>query len=152
MPTHTVVPCSRSTPPSVFAHVTKSFSLGLARPGRMTMPAADQVDPWRVLFCLELVELGAEHDPVVSATRTARAASGCDSHSVPARPLPTKRATSFKRADARVVHGMVKSSTCGFGRRWGLGLTEDGWKIFHEHESVPFRMDGSARAAIELTP
>jgi ketosteroid isomerase-like protein len=26
------------------------------------------------------------------------------------------------------------------------------WKIAHEHESVPFYMDGSARAAIDLQP
>jgi PhnB protein len=39
-----------------------------------------------------------------------------------------------------------------FRQTMGLGLTGGGWKILHEHESVPFHMDGSARAAIELTP
>jgi PhnB protein len=26
------------------------------------------------------------------------------------------------------------------------------WKIVHEHESVPFYMDGSYKAAVDLTP
>lgn len=30
--------------------------------------------------------------------------------------------------------------------------TADGWKIAHEHGSVPFHMDGSFRAAVDLTP
>ena len=30
--------------------------------------------------------------------------------------------------------------------------TADGWRIVHEHTSVPFYMDGSYRAAIDLTP
>lgn len=35
-----------------------------------------------------------------------------------------------------------------------LGLhQEDGaWRIVHEHESVPFHMDGSYRAAVDLSP
>lgn len=28
----------------------------------------------------------------------------------------------------------------------------DGWRIVHEHESVPFHMDGSFRAAVDLEP
>lgn len=28
----------------------------------------------------------------------------------------------------------------------------DGWRILHEHESVPFHMDGSFRAAVDLVP
>jgi len=28
----------------------------------------------------------------------------------------------------------------------------DAWKIFHEHESVPFYMDGSFKAALDLLP
>lgn len=28
----------------------------------------------------------------------------------------------------------------------------DGWRIVHEHESVPYYMDGSFRAAVDLTP
>jgi ketosteroid isomerase-like protein len=29
---------------------------------------------------------------------------------------------------------------------------KDAWKIVHEHESVPFYMDGSLKAAVDLTP
>jgi PhnB protein len=36
--------------------------------------------------------------------------------------------------------------TLGFRRIGGT------WKITHEHESVPFHMDGSFKAAVELTP
>jgi ketosteroid isomerase-like protein len=34
----------------------------------------------------------------------------------------------------------------------GLRRTASGWQITHEHESTPFYMDGSARAATDLTP
>jgi PhnB protein len=34
----------------------------------------------------------------------------------------------------------------------GLRRSEEGWAIVHEHESVPFYMDGSLRAAVDLTP
>ena len=36
--------------------------------------------------------------------------------------------------------------TLGFARQAGT------WKIIHEHESVPFYMDGSYRAAVDLKP
>lgn len=38
--------------------------------------------------------------------------------------------------------------------RQTLGLRKDGgtWKIVHLHESVPFYMDGSMRAAVDLKP
>lgn len=34
----------------------------------------------------------------------------------------------------------------------GLRRTAEGWAIVHEHESVPFYMDGSLRAAVDLKP
>jgi ketosteroid isomerase-like protein len=34
----------------------------------------------------------------------------------------------------------------------GLRKTGDGWKITHEHNSTPFYMDGSGRAATDLRP
>jgi PhnB protein len=34
----------------------------------------------------------------------------------------------------------------------GLRKTNDGWKVAHEHISVPFYMDGGYRAAIDLEP
>jgi ketosteroid isomerase-like protein len=30
--------------------------------------------------------------------------------------------------------------------------SDDGWQIVHEHNSTPFYMDGSLRAAVDLTP
>ncbi len=33
-----------------------------------------------------------------------------------------------------------------------LKRTSDGWRIVREHASVPFYMDGSLRAAVDLTP
>ena len=33
-----------------------------------------------------------------------------------------------------------------------LARTSTGWRIMHEHSSVPFHMDGSFRAAIDLEP
>jgi hypothetical protein len=34
----------------------------------------------------------------------------------------------------------------------GLQVIDGEWLIVHAHESVPFYMDGSFRAAIDLTP
>ncbi len=34
----------------------------------------------------------------------------------------------------------------------GVRRTDGGWKITHEHTSVPFYMDGSYKAAIDLKP
>jgi PhnB protein len=39
-----------------------------------------------------------------------------------------------------------------FRKTVGLRKRSGEWKIVHEHESVPFYMDGSYRAAIDLTP
>ena len=38
--------------------------------------------------------------------------------------------------------------------RWTVGPRKvDGrWRITHEHRSTPFHMDGSLRAAVDLTP
>ena len=35
---------------------------------------------------------------------------------------------------------------------WALRRTGAGWSIVHEHQSVPFYMDGSMRAAVDLAP
>jgi uncharacterized protein (TIGR02246 family) len=34
----------------------------------------------------------------------------------------------------------------------GLRRTDGRWRIVHDHTSVPFYMDGSLRAAVDLTP
>ena len=63
--------------------------------------------------------------------------------------------------DLAVGHGLVHVSTrtkSGDEAAWWMRLTvcltrqSGNWKIVHEHTSVPFYMDGSYRAAIDLTP
>jgi ketosteroid isomerase-like protein len=59
-------------------------------------------------------------------------------------------------------HGLSKVSATakadGQRRQWWqritvcLRRTEGVWKIVHEHASVPFYMDGSLRAAVDLEP
>jgi ketosteroid isomerase-like protein len=39
-----------------------------------------------------------------------------------------------------------------FRRTLGLRRIDGHWKITHDHQSVPFHMDGSFLAAVELTP
>jgi ketosteroid isomerase-like protein len=60
-----------------------------------------------------------------------------------------------------VAHGLqhVAARTRGGERAawWSrvtrtLARTPAGWRITHEHESVPFHMDGSLRAAVDLQP
>ena len=63
--------------------------------------------------------------------------------------------------DVAFAHGLVHlSGTKTDGQRnevWyrltlGLRRIDGTWKIVHEHESVPFYMDGSMRAAVDLKP
>jgi PhnB protein len=59
---------------------------------------------------------------------------------------------------ARALHHLT--GTKGDGRRVSLWMRStlcfrretDGWKIAHAHTSVPFHMDGSFRAAVDLEP
>jgi ketosteroid isomerase-like protein len=59
-----------------------------------------------------------------------------------------------------VCHGLTHVSVrnhegedIGWWMRTTICLRREngGWKIFHEHESVPFYMDGSLKAAVDLT-
>lgn len=34
----------------------------------------------------------------------------------------------------------------------GYRRTSDGWKVSHQHQSTPFYMDGSLKAAVDLKP
>jgi len=52
---------------------------------------------------------------------------------------------SATRRDGRKVDFWMRS-TLGFRKREGA------WKIVHGHSSVPFRMDGSFSAALDLAP
>ncbi|MGK9230520.1 nuclear transport factor 2 family protein [Inquilinus limosus] len=63
--------------------------------------------------------------------------------------------------DVAFCHGFARMSgtktdgeTVDLWFRLTLGLrrTAEGWTIVHEHESVPFYMDGSLRAAVDLKP
>jgi ketosteroid isomerase-like protein len=60
-----------------------------------------------------------------------------------------------------VVHGLEHTSTQAPGGEvaawWArvttvLARTPEGWRITHLHSSVPFHMDGSERAALDLEP
>jgi PhnB protein len=63
--------------------------------------------------------------------------------------------------DVAFAHGLAHMSgrkTDGevvdlwFRETLGLKLVRGAWKIIHEHSSVPFYMDGSFRAAVDLSP
>lgn len=63
--------------------------------------------------------------------------------------------------DLAVAHGLqrVRARTRGGEEAawWSrttrvLARTSAGWRIVHEHDSVPFHMDGSYRAAVDLEP
>jgi len=48
--------------------------------------------------------------------------------------------------------GAPESFSFWFRSTFGLRRQEDGWRIVHRHESTPFHMDGSFRAAVDLQP
>ena len=62
--------------------------------------------------------------------------------------------------DLALVHGLMHYTGTQGGEEadiWlrhtlGLRRDEEGWRIVHEHTSVPFYMDGSYRAAVDLRP
>ena len=63
--------------------------------------------------------------------------------------------------DLAVGHGLAHISAqtqSGETAAWWMRLTvclsrqHDRWQIIHEHTSVPFHMDGSFRAAVDLEP
>lgn len=48
--------------------------------------------------------------------------------------------------------GAPESFSFWFRSTFGLRRQEDAWRIVHRHESTPFHMDGSFRAATDLQP
>src|SRR5262249_31424955 len=53
------------------------------------------------------------------------------------------------------MHGTKPDGVKGdiwFRRTFGFQKIDGEWKIVHEHESVPFYMDGSFKAAVDLKP
>ena len=45
-----------------------------------------------------------------------------------------------------------ETSDVWFRSTFGFRKVDGEWKIVHEHESVPFLMDGSDKAALDLKP
>jgi ketosteroid isomerase-like protein len=60
-------------------------------------------------------------------------------------------ATSIDRLSA-VPRGAAEGFSMWFRVTLGLRRIDGRWLVTHEHESVPFEMDGSLRAATGLTP
>ncbi|MEO3936436.1 nuclear transport factor 2 family protein [Dermatophilaceae bacterium Soc4.6] len=58
---------------------------------------------------------------------------------------------TLTRMTARSV-GQPESFSLWYRSTFGLRRRVDGWRIAHRHESTPFHMDGSFRAAVELQP
>ena len=65
------------------------------------------------------------------------------------------------RGDLAFAYGFIHVSAktnSGEDAAWWMRATAcltkqgGGWKIMHEHTSVPFHMDGSFRAALDLSP
>jgi ketosteroid isomerase-like protein len=61
--------------------------------------------------------------------------------------------------DVAFVHALTSMTgdkggqfTLWFRSTVGLRRLDGRWCVVHQHESVPFHMDGSFRAAVELTP
>ncbi|MDR6290523.1 MULTISPECIES: YybH family protein [Inquilinus] len=63
--------------------------------------------------------------------------------------------------DVAFCHGLARltgtkldgeTADVWFRITFGLRRAAEGWTITHEHESVPFYMDGSLRAAVDLKP
>jgi ketosteroid isomerase-like protein len=57
---------------------------------------------------------------------------------------------SLNRLSGTKIDG--EKSDIWFRHTLGFHKIGGGWKITHEHESVPFYMDGSLRAAVDLKP
>jgi ketosteroid isomerase-like protein len=60
-------------------------------------------------------------------------------------------ATSIDAMSA-VPKGMTEGFTLWFRATKGLRKIDGRWLITHEHDSVPFEMDGSLRASVDLQP
>lgn len=62
--------------------------------------------------------------------------------------------TAFAHCLARLTGTKTTGENTDVWHRLTVGLTKKGphWKIVHTHESVPFLMDGSDKAALDLKP
>lgn len=111
--------------------------------------------PGAVVFDLAppLVQRAGAHDEAVAAL-----ADWIASFAAPPR-LAHREPTVHVDGDVAFVHTLTTLSgtkggefTLWFRSTFGLRRTEGRWLIVHQHESVPFHMDGSFRAAVELQP
>ena len=59
--------------------------------------------------------------------------------------------TSLNRLTA-TPRGQAESFTLWHRSTLGLRRIDGAWRVTHEHDSVPFEMDGSFRASLNLTP
>ncbi|NMO93970.1 nuclear transport factor 2 family protein [Actinomycetospora sp. TBRC 11914] len=73
--------------------------------------------------------------------------------------LAHREPTVHVDGDVAFVHTLTSMSgvkggefTLWFRSTYGLRRVDGRWLIVHQHESVPFHMDGSFRAAVELAP
>jgi ketosteroid isomerase-like protein len=98
--------------------------------------------------------------PLVHPVDTAQIADWLATWGGPVEQAPLNMKTVVS-GDAAFCHGLVRVSTqtkAGDKAAWWMRATTclfrqaGTWKIVHEHVSVPFYMDGSFRAAIDLTP
>lgn len=70
--------------------------------------------------------------------------------------------TVIAEGDVALAYGLTRMTATPRGSRdpfslwmrstFGLRRVEDRWLVVHRHESTPFHMDGSFRAATELQP
>jgi len=78
--------------------------------------------------------------------------------SVLARSSPAIRELSVTAGDnVAFCHSLNQMGSEGLFLLWfrstvGLRKIDGTWRITHEHNSTPFYMDGSNRAALDLTP
>jgi PhnB protein len=98
-----------------------------------------------------LGSVGLDRDGLVEWFETWRGTLGYESRDLVVTAGPD---VAFCTSLNRVTGTKTDGEKVEFWFRLTLGLRKlDGhWKIAHEHESVPFYMDGSLKAAIDLAP
>jgi hypothetical protein len=60
--------------------------------------------------------------------------------------------TWFATFDGPIEISYPEPFTLWFRSTFGLRRIDGDWRIVHQHESTPFYMDGSFKAAVDLTP
>jgi ketosteroid isomerase-like protein len=78
------------------------------------------------------------------------------------RNLVADRAAAMRAGDVATLIGLHRLSMRPTGApdtydlwfrvTYGLRKVDGDWKIIHEHQSTPFHMDGSLKAAVDLEP